>query len=279
MLVACLGDVMLDVVADLEHPLVTDDDTPARITVGAGGQAANVATWVAALGGRARLLGPRRTDAAGRLVAEALCRHGVELVGTDIDSAPAAGTAAVVSIVAGGTRSMASDAGDLGWLADVRPGPWLDGTDWLFVSGYALLRSPHPEHLVRVAASAREQQARVAVDLASASMVARFGAETLAALCRSLEPSVVFANEAELATSGTGLGAGAVLVVKRGRAGACFVVDGVPQERAPIDGAVVDVTGAGDALAAGYLVGGPDLAMVAASRCVARRGAQPEPPP
>ena len=37
------------------------------------------------------------------------------------------------------------------------------------------------------------------------------------------------------------------------------------------------MTGAGDALAAGYLVGGPDLAMAAAARCVAVRGAQPEP--
>ena len=55
------------------------------------------------------------------------------------------------------------------------------------------------------------------------------------------------------------------------------VVDGVPQDRAPVEGTVVDVTGAGDALAAGYLLGGPDLAMLAAGRCVARRGAQPEP--
>ena len=36
------------------------------------------------------------------------------------------------------------------------------------------------------------------------------------------------------------------------------------------------MTGAGDALAAGYLVGGPDLAMAAAARCVAVRGAQPD---
>lgn len=270
MLVACLGDVMLDVVVDLEHTVVTDDDTPASITVGAGGQAANVATWVSALGGRARLLGPRGTDVSGRLVADALGRHGVELVGAETRA-----TGAVVSMVADGTRSMASDPGDLGWLADLRPGPWLDGADWLFVSGYALLRAPDPQHLVRIAAAAREQGTSVAVDLASASMVARFGADAFASLCRSLQPSVVFANESEIAVTGNGFGAESVLVVKRGGAGACFVVDGVPEERTPVEGAVVDVTGAGDALAAGYLLGGPDLAMVAAGRCVARRGAQP----
>jgi len=33
--------------------------------------------------------------------------------------------------------------------------------------------------------------------------------------------------------------------------------------------------GAGDALAAGYFVGGPPMAMVAAARCIAQTGAQP----
>jgi sugar/nucleoside kinase (ribokinase family) len=38
---------------------------------------------------------------------------------------------------------------------------------------------------------------------------------------------------------------------------------------------VVDATGAGDALAAGFLVGGPELALDAAARCVAQPGAMP----
>jgi sugar/nucleoside kinase (ribokinase family) len=37
----------------------------------------------------------------------------------------------------------------------------------------------------------------------------------------------------------------------------------------------VDSTGAGDAFAAGYLVGGPGLALDAAARCVAMMGATP----
>ena len=47
-------------------------------------------------------------------------------------------------------------------------------------------------------------------------------------------------------------------------------------ERAALDIAeVVDTTGAGDALAAGWIVGGPDLALDAAARCVQRIGAMP----
>ena len=44
--VACLGDVMLDVIVEAPGGLVPYDDTPAEITFAAGGQAANVATWV-----------------------------------------------------------------------------------------------------------------------------------------------------------------------------------------------------------------------------------------
>jgi sugar/nucleoside kinase (ribokinase family) len=38
---------------------------------------------------------------------------------------------------------------------------------------------------------------------------------------------------------------------------------------------VVDTTGAGDALAAGWIVGGPDLALEAAARSVQRVGSMP----
>jgi sugar/nucleoside kinase (ribokinase family) len=79
----------------------------------------------------------------------------------------------------------------------------------------------------------------------------------------------VFANEGELeaiggATPGT-------LVLKRGAEG--FVVDGHAYEA--LDTEVVDTTGAGDALAAGYLVGGPEVAAEAAARCVSKPGAMP----
>jgi ribokinase len=275
-LVACVGDVLLDVIVELEAELVADDDTPAVITLAAGGQAANVATWVASLGGTARVFGPRSDTGPGHLVQAALGRRGVEVWG-----AATGRTGAVVSMVTAGARSLASDPGDLGWLGAIRPGPWLEGADWLFVSGYALLRSPDPQRIVDTAAAARAQGTRVAVDLASASMVATFGADRFSSLCSSLRPSAVFATDAEWATSPAAFGAGGatVLVLKHGAAGASFVIDGIADHRPAVPGPVVDVTGAGDALAAGFLVGGVELAMQAAARCVASRGAQPEDQP
>jgi ribokinase len=64
-------------------------------------------------------------------------------------------------------------------------------------------------------------------------------------------------------------------VLKQGPKGCSFVIDGVEDHRDPLPGPVLDVTGAGDALAAGFLLRGPDLAMELAARCVAQVGAQP----
>jgi sugar/nucleoside kinase (ribokinase family) len=90
----------------------------------------------------------------------------------------------------------------------------------------------------------------------------------------ALEADVVFANEAEweeLAPSG---GFALTSVVKRGARG--IRIFGWDEVELPAhDAEVVDATGAGDALAAGYLVGGPELALEAAARCVAKIGAMP----
>ncbi len=282
MLLACIGDIMLDVIVDAPHGLVPDDDTPAQITFAAGGQAANVAGWAQEYGARARLFGPRAALGPGQYVDEALEAAGMEVHG------PVTGRAGtVVSVVSDGARSLASDPGTSAWIDEVAPGPWLAGADWLFFSGYALLRAPHPELLVDLAAVARAAGTKVAVDLSSAALIKAYGPGRFRELWQALRPTVVLANEHEWAAttqgrgqrsgeiSSFGAGGTTVLVLKQGPRGCSFVIDGVVDHRPPVPGPVVDATGAGDALAAGFLVGGPDLAMQVAARCVAQVGAQP----
>ncbi len=299
MLVACVGDIMLDVIVDVPDGLVPDDDTPARITFAAGGQAANVAGWVTELGGRARLLGPRAAEGPGKFVDEALEAGGIEVHG------PVTGRAGtVVSVVSRGTRSLASDPGTSDWLGEITPGPWLEGADWLFFSGYAMFRAPDPQRLTALADAAHEAGTRVAIDLSSAALITAYGATRFRRHWQALRPHVVFANEYEWAVTqqshvadphdlsagsdgggephrvptpvpGFGGGGRTVLVLKRGPRGCDFVIDGVVDHRDAHDVPVVDVTGAGDALTAGFLLGGPDLAMKAAARCIGNIGAQP----
>jgi sugar/nucleoside kinase (ribokinase family) len=138
--VCCIGDLLLDVIVRLDGLIAVDTDAYGRTSVGPGGQAANVAAWVAALGGRGRFLGKRARDAAGQMLADELAERGVEIVGPEVER----GTGTVVSIVTpDGARSMLSDRGvavDL--TADEVDKRWLADCEWLHVPGYSLVREP-----------------------------------------------------------------------------------------------------------------------------------------
>lgn len=259
MRLTCLGDLLLDVVVRLDAPLVPGDDQVAETHTGAGGQAANVAAWASSLGAEARFVGKRGDDPAGELVARELRGLGVEVVG------PVGGrNGVVVSLASAGDRTMASDRGA---APDLRPeeldDAWFD-CDVLHLSGYSLLREPIAFAAERAAATARAGGARIAVDLSAWTLID----DRFRSRLRALAPDVVFANERERETLGE---LDATWVVKRGPGG--VTVDGraLPAHAS----VVVDTTGAGDALAAGYLVGGPELGLEAAAGCCAKLGAMP----
>jgi sugar/nucleoside kinase (ribokinase family) len=253
------GDLILDVIVRLDAPLVPDDDQVAETRACAGGQAANVAAWAAVLGAEARFVGKRGADVAGELVARELERRGVTVSG------PAEGrNGVVVSIASEGDRTMASDRGVAHELrGDELKAGWFD-CDVLHVSGYSLVREPVAAAAELAVELARRAGARVSIDLSSWSLID----DAMRARVRSLQPDTVFASEPEREAMGA---LETSWVVKRGADG--VVVDG--RELPSIAASVVDATGAGDALAAGYLVGGISLGLDAARRCCAQMGAMP----
>jgi sugar/nucleoside kinase (ribokinase family) len=265
--ICTIGDLILDVIVLPGTALVRDADTPATVRIGAGGQAANVAAWASALGARARLICTRGTDLASVLAATELHGYGVE-----IDGPVVSGHGGVVVSIrgTGGERTMASDRGVGSELdpSSLEPG-LLRLCDVLHVSGYCLLREPMAE----AAIAAAKLASRVTVDLASAHDIELVGTERFTARLNELGAELAFATEAERAAVP---GFDASWVIKRGARGADF-----PEGRYPAPSVeVVDTTGAGDALAAGYLVGGPERAIEAAALCVGLVGAMPphEPP-
>jgi sugar/nucleoside kinase (ribokinase family) len=274
--IATFGDVLLDVVVLLSEPLAPGGDVRSSNRAGAGGQAANVAAWAAALGAEARCIAKRGDDPAGELVARELSGHGVELVGPAGNGA----TGVVVSVVGDGDRALASDRGvapsfvpeelEAGWLA----------CDVLHISGYALLSEPIADTALLAARLAREQGARISVDVAAWTEIRSYGPVQFRELLDVLAPDVLFATEAEWELLGGAYLTAPLGVLKRGPRGCTVFSEDAKLDFAAVEGDVVDPTGAGDALAAGFLVGGSleeaaRRGLDAAARCVAKVGSLP----
>ena len=146
---------------------------------------------------------------------------------------------------------------------------WLKDCEWLHLPGYSLVSPPIRE----AALAAARLAASVSVDVSSTAAVVAAGVEQFRKTVAALAPQVIFATEEEAALVHD-LEA-QTLVVKGGSAG-CVVRRGDEETAFPAHPAeALDSTGAGDAFAAGFLLGGPDLALAAAARCVAQLGAMP----
>ncbi|HEU5213647.1 MAG TPA: carbohydrate kinase family protein [Gaiellaceae bacterium] len=269
MRICTLGDLLLDVIVrQEEEPATPAYERRAQTLVGAGGQAANVAAWTVTVGAEARFVGKRGTDAAAEIATREVEERGVEVVGPLAEGR----NGVVVSIVgADGGRTMISDRGIAPELrAEELDLDWFRGCEWLHIAGYSLFRGPIDEAAAKAVGAIRALGGRLSVDLSSASAIEVFGADRLLDRLALLSPDVVFANEDEQRALGATV-PDAVTVLKRGPHG--IVVDEVSFPALPAD--VVDSTGAGDALAAGFLVGGAQLALETAARCVGQLGAMP----
>jgi ribokinase len=273
LVLATLGDLLLDVIVRLQEPIENGTDATAVTRTGAGGQAANVAAWAAALGADSRFVGKRGDDPAGALAAGELTRRGVTVLGPVATGR----NGVVVSLVgADGDRAMASDRGVAPTLsADELEASWFEGVSHLHLSGYSVMSSPIDSAALASVRTVRAGGGTISVDLASSSVIRAFGAAELQARLGEVEPDVVFANEQERATLGGTNTVRATWVLKRGAAGAALEADGERREFAAVPADVVDTTGAGDAFAAGYLVGGIEVALETAARCVTQLGAMP----
>jgi sugar/nucleoside kinase (ribokinase family) len=249
--VACVGDLMVDVLAQLPGPLAVGSDTPAPIAFHGGGAAANVAAWLVAAGAQATFLGRVGADPLGANAVTELAASGVT-VRAGVDPARPTGTC-IVLIDPDGERTMIPHAGanaGLGEDAFVLPA---DATA-LYVSGYALLEPGSRPFALAALAAARSAGVPIAVDAASAAPLSgvehEFGdwVGTGVLLLANADEARVLAGGARELAARFG-----EAIVKLGAGGAVWS-DGADVLAVPAEPTrVLDCTGAGDSFAAGFL--------------------------
>ncbi|MFF2369981.1 carbohydrate kinase family protein [Agromyces sp. NPDC058110] len=272
---AVAGDLVEDIVVWASEPVHRATDTAARVFRARGGSAANVAALAAPLA-PTRFIGRVGADAAGDALATALAESGV-----DVRVQRAGRTGTVVLLVdVDGERTMYPDRGASAVLEGV-DAAWLNGVAWLHLPAYGLEREPMRGELARLAELARDRGAGVSVDASSTGLLDGLGVEFALELVRGIRPDVLFANEDEaalLGLSGGGPAAASVaptVVVKHGALPTDVISGGVLVARVdvePVTG-IRDLTGAGDAFAAGYLAASISGADAAAAALAGHRAA------
>ena len=134
--ILCIGDLALDVIAQLKESINYGNDTASRISTHPGGQAANVATWITRTNTNAQLVARVGNDPVGFALISDLDKYGVDHMNLMRSGRP---TGVIVILVdANGERTMFPDNGANADL-EVNDLPPLNGFDGAYLSGYALL--------------------------------------------------------------------------------------------------------------------------------------------
>ncbi|WP_111767141.1 carbohydrate kinase family protein [Nakamurella deserti] len=252
--VTVVGDVGLDVVAQVRGDIVPGQDTRAGVVVTPGGAGGNTAAWLAAYGVPVSLLARVGDDEAGRTTTAELVAAGVDCRFA-VD--PTLATCCVVVLVTpDGHRTMLADRGanKAFSAADVVLGTPAEARQHLHLSGYVLLDDDSRDAGLYALTAAKAAGWTTSVDPQAARHIEAVGAPTFLSWLADVD--LLLPNDGELAAMGGASDVLAVVgevVVTHGEHGATWMSG---TERATMAAPAVhrtDSTGAGDAFNAGWL--------------------------
>jgi sugar/nucleoside kinase (ribokinase family) len=262
--VLCAGIIVADhICTPVDHlPAAGELVLADRILLTIGGCAANVAVDLARMGVRPSVVGRVGGDVFGRVVADMLREHGLDVSGVLFTPGTDTSQTLIVNVAGQDRRFIHSFGANAAFRPADIPPDRVGRCKVLYLGGYLLMPGVRQEELVPVFAAAREAGAKTVLDVATPGK-----ADYLARLDRLLPHVDVFLpnnHEAELITGEADpvrqaelfhrMGAGTA-VVTLGGDGAVLVSDRTRLRAGAYPVEFVDGTGGGDAFDAGYVYG------------------------
>jgi sugar/nucleoside kinase (ribokinase family) len=257
--VLVVGDVMIDIIARSEGPLVSGSDRRARILMRQGGSGANQAVWLAHYGVAVDFVG---RVGAGDLAAQKAIFRRAGVTPWLIGDAQYETGRLIALIDRDGERSFLTDraANEALEHRDITRAP-IETAALMHLSGYSFF-APKPRAAVAAAmARAKALGIPVSIDPASAGFLREVGAEQFVAWTAGA--GLIFPNRDEAeALTGSGdeeeqlrrlAALYPIVVIKRGAKGAQMAEGEVRWSLPAASCQALDTTGAGDAFVAAFL--------------------------
>ena len=311
--VLCIGNAIVDVIARVDdgfvqrHGLVKgsmnliDEEREEMLYADmgqaveiSGGSAGNTAAGVSSFGGRGAYFGKVKADQLG-----AIFRHDMRAQGVSFDTAAAtdgpATARSFILVTPDGERTMNTYLGACAnFTTDDVDAKVVEAAEVTYMEGYLWDRPEAKEAFKLAARIARAAGRKTSITLSDSFCVERHRESFLDLIRNNID--IVFANESEIKSlyltqnfdgAMQAIGKDCPVAVLTRSAAGCVVVKGseVHVARAHPVNKVVDVTGAGDLFAAGFLFGytngrsipeSTELGALAAAEVISHVGARPE---
>ena len=249
-----VGDVMQDILISHKDEIAFGSDTQANIKMQGGGSATNAAVWASTLNTEVGLVARIGDDNAGKIILEELNKPNLNLNLVKTENV-SSGSCAIL-IDATGERTMFPDPGANIFLTsqDV-PKEWFKQAEIIHISAYSLLRKNTKNAIGEIIEIAKDNGLKTSVDVASSQpLIDNDGFNAL----KELAPwDYLFANKDEADVLGDIKKIKSLcknLILKQGSKESLWITDNIEIKDIPEKVEVVDLIGAGDAFAAGFLV-------------------------
>jgi sugar/nucleoside kinase (ribokinase family) len=260
--VFCIGDLMLDIVAQIPtspHGLHLGNDTRTVISTHGGGAGGNVASWLAVLGNDVTMVGRIGDDAAGAAITAEFDALGISYGDIVKDGLH---TGVVICLVdPSGERTMLADNGANAGLS-IDDLPALDGVDAIYMTGYAPLAPLSRIGVLEMVRAISARDIPIFFDPATVGGMKDVPIDEILSWCGLMNTLIMNEEEAIYLSGSSDLEAALEFfldyaqraIIKRGSQGAIGL-----ERRGEIISIgthatqVIDTTGAGDSFAAGFI--------------------------